>query len=265
MPEIDNAGVRIHYLLSGNEGGDPLVLGNSLGSNLHMWDKVLPFFESKYRVIRFDTRGHGKSSVPPGPYRLEELGGDVLRLLDALNIEGVQFCGLSLGGQVAMWLGIYAPRRVSRLVLANTGARIGSLEMWDERIATVERSGLASVANTAPARWFTEAYREQHADELEEIRAMIAATDPAGYLGCCGVLRDSDLKSKLADISVPCLVIAGKYDPATTPSDGQAIHRALPNSKYVELESAHLSAWERAAEFAAEVVGFLDAAEAGNG
>lgn len=265
MPEIESAGVRLYYERSGKERGDALVLANSLGSNLHMWDKVLPWFESRYRLIRLDTRGSGRSSVPPGPYSIENLARDVLAVLDSLGEERAHVCGLSMGGMVAMWLGMHAPERVSRLVLANTGAQIGTPAMWDERIAAVERLGMGPLAKTTLTRWFTAKYRDEHAEEMLRMEAMVAANDPAGYSACCGVLRDTDLRGEIASISASCLVITGKHDPATPPSDGLAIHRALRNSKYVELEASHLSAWERAEEFATEVVAFLDGAEVGNG
>jgi 3-oxoadipate enol-lactonase len=265
MPEIENAGIRLHYELSGKEKGDVLVAASSIGSDRRMWDKALPWFEAKYRVVRFDTRGHGRSSVPPGAYSIENLGRDVLLLLDSLELERVDYCGLSLGGMVGMWLGIHAPHRVRRLVLANTGARIGTPAMWDERIATVKRSGMANLAETTLTRWFTAAYREQNPAEMETIRAMIAATDPIGYAGCCEVLRDTDLRVEIGNIAAPSLVIAGRDDPATPPSDGQAIHRGLRDSKYIELEASHLSAWERAAEFGAAVVAFSDTEEVKNG
>ena len=265
MPEVENAAVRLYYELSGKEHGEVLVLGNSLGSNLHMWDKVVSCFESRYRVIRFDTRGHGKSSVPPGPYSLEDLGRDVLFLLDSLGVECVNFCGLSLGGMVAMWLGVYALERVRRLVMANTCARIDTREMWDERIAMVKKSGMAPLADITPTRWFTSRYREEHVEEMERVREMIATMDPEGYAGCCGVLRDTDLTGKIGGVSISCLVIAGKHDLATPPSDGLAIHGILRNSKYVELEASHLSAWEQAKEFGAEVVAFLESGEVRNG
>ncbi len=265
MPEIENAGVRLYYERSGQEHGETLVLGNSLGSSLHMWDKVLPWFQERFRVVRLDTRGHGRSSVPQGPYNIEQLAKDVLLVLDSLGVERVNFCGLSLGGMVAMWLGIHAPQRLRRLVLANTGMRIGTPEMWDERIAMVKKSGMAALAEATPTRWFTDGYRAQHSDEMGMIRRMIAGTDPQGYVGCCSVLRDTDLRAGITGIQVPCLVIAGTHDPATPPSDGQAIHRCLNDSQYVELETSHLSAWERADEFGSRVVGFLQSGEVGNG
>ena len=265
MPAAETREVRLHYELSGNEQGELLVLGNSLGSNLHMWDKVVPIFESTFRVLRFDTRGHGKSGAPPGPYTLEQLGRDVLFLLDSLQIDRVHFCGLSLGGMVAMWLGIHAPERVRRLVMANTGARIGTREIWDHRIATVQRTGMGELAEATLPRWFTPVYRENHTEEMESIRRMIAATSPVGYLACCGVLRDSDLRARICEIAVPCLVITGKHDPATPPEDGLALTKRLRSSNYSELDASHLSAWERATQFGSEVVAFLQRAEVSNG
>ncbi len=265
MPEVENSPGQLYYELSGKEQGDVLVLANSLGSDLRMWDKVLPFFDCRYRVIRFDTRGHGRSSVPPGPYTIMDLGRDVLALLDSLGVKRANFCGLSLGGMVAMWLGIHAPRRVKRLVLANTAARIGTQSSWDERIAMVKRSGMAKLAESTLTRWFTDSYREEHTDEMKMIQEMIATTHPAGYSWCCNVLRMTDLRDGIADILAPSLVIAGRHDPATPASEGLAIHQALRASKYVELEASHLSAWERAEEFGAEVVRFLETVESPNG
>lgn len=265
MPKVENSDVRLHYELSSNPGGEVLVFSNSLGSNLHMWDKVLPWLEKSYRILRYDTRGHGESSIPPGPYTIAQFGREVLFLLDHLGIERMNFCGLSLGGMVAMWMGNHAPRRVNRLIMANTGARIGTPQMWDERVAVVEKSGMGSLALTGLERWFTPGYREHHPQEMEMIRSMIAATDPRGYASCCGVLRDADLRSEVDAIEAPCLVITGTHDPATPPSNGLALYAALRNSSYVELDASHLSAWERAEEFANAVLAFLGTEEHSHG
>jgi len=265
MATSESGGVRLHYELSGNPRGAVLVLANSLGSNLHMWDKVLPAFESRYRVLRFDMRGHGESGLSPQPFTIEQLGRDVLQLLDEVKVDRASVCGLSLGGVVALWLGIHAPARVERLVLANTAARIGNQEMWEQRIATVANTGMSPLAVATLERWFTPTYRERHPEEMEQIRAMIAATDPGGYLACCAVLRDADLRAEIGAIEAPSLVITGTHDPATPPSDGRAIDAALRNSRYLELNSSHLSAWECADEFAAAVVQHLAAGEGTDG
>ena len=265
MPAVHNGEVRIHYELTGTGNDEVLMFGNSLGSNLHMWDKVISRLQATHRILRYDMRGHGASSVPAAPYTLDQLGRDVLFLLDHLKIDRVNFCGLSLGGLVAMWLGIHAPQRVNRIVLANTGARIGTDEMWDARIAAVTRDGIESLAAVNLERWFTAEYRAQHGAEMTMIRNMIAATSPKGYVACCGVLREADLRSAVSSIKAPCLVITGKHDPATPPSDGRALLAALPHPNYVELDSSHLSAWERSEEFATAVLDFLDTGGSRNG
>ena len=257
MPTLETGDVRLHYEQSGAVDGPVLVLSNSLGSNLHMWDKVLPWLEKSLRILRYDTRGHGKSSVPPAPYSIEQLGGDLLLLMDHLSIDRAHLCGLSLGGLVSQWLGIYAPERFERLIFANTAARIGTRDGWEQRIAMVQSSGMDGLALQTVERWITLAYREQHPAEMETIRQMLAATNPTGYCGCCAALRDTDLRGEIAAIEAPCLVITGTHDPATPPSDGRAIQSALRDSCYVEFDSAHLSAWEKAEEFAGAVLSFL--------
>ena len=265
MPTTESGGARLHYEVSGNPGGTLLVLANSLGSNLHMWDKVLPAFESRHRVLRFDMRGHGESSVSSEPLTIEQLGMDVLRLLDAVEADRASVCGLSLGGVVALWLGIHAPARLHRLIFANTAARIGSQEMWEQRIATVRDTGMSPLAVATIERWFTPRYRAHHPEETEQIRAMIAGTDPRGYLACCAALRDADLRAQIGSVEAASLVITGTHDPATPPGDGRALHAGLRDSRYVELDASHLSAWECAQEFAGAVVQHLAEGEGING
>jgi 3-oxoadipate enol-lactonase len=261
MPTTESGGVRLHYKVTGDPRRSLLVLANSVGSNLHMWDKVLPSLESRYRVLRFDTRGHGESEVSTEPFSIDQLGRDVLRLLDEVGADRASVCGLSLGGLVALWLGINAPERMHRLIFANTAARIGTLEMWEQRISTVRDTGMPPLAVATLERWFTPTYRAHHPEEMEQIRQMVAATDPRGYLACCAVLRDADLRAQVGEIEAASLVITGTHDPATPPTDGRAIHAALPMSRFVELNCSHLSAWECPEEFAAAVLQHLAAGE----
>ena len=167
MATVENGDVRIHYEWSGSDDGEALVFSNSLGTDLRMWDKVLPLLENRYRILRYDMRGHGKSSNPPGPYTADQLGGDLLSLLDRLALGRVHLCGLSLGGLVAMWIGIHAPERIDRMILANTAASFGPPERWDERIAMVQSSGMEPMALATLERLFTPAYREQHPEEMQ--------------------------------------------------------------------------------------------------
>ena len=265
MHTTESGGVCLRYEVSGNPRGTLLVLANSLGSNLHMWDKVLAVFESRHQVLRFDMRGHGESGVSPEPLTIEQLGRDVLRLLDEVGAHRASVCGLSLGGVVALWLGIHAPERLHRLIFANTAARIGSREMWEQRIATVQDTGMSPLAVATLERWFTPTYRARHPEEMEQIREMIAATDPRGYVACCAALRDADLRAQIGAVEAASLVITGTHDPATPPSDGHALHLALRKSRYVELDSSHLSAWECGDEFAAAVVQHLGSGEETDG
>lgn len=261
MPTIESDGVRLNYAVSGTPNGALLVLANPLGSDMHMWDKVVPALECQYRVLRYDMRGHGKSEVTAEPFALEDLGRDVLRLMDAIDAKQASMCGLSLGGQVALWLGIHAPERVNRLVLANTAARIGSRELWEQRITTVRAQGMAALAAVMIERWFTPDYRARHAEEMKRAQAMIASTDPAGYVACCGVLRDTDLRGESEAVTASTLVITGTHDPATPPREGRALQDLIPLSRYVELEASHLSAWERANEFTGAVLEHLTRGE----
>jgi 3-oxoadipate enol-lactonase len=265
MPTAENGQVRTHYKLSGRAGGELLVLSNSLGSSTGMWDKVLPTFEAHYHVLRYDTRGHGASSVPASSCTLDQLGQDVLSLLDQLEASRVHFCGLSLGGMVGQWLAIHAPERMSHLVFANTAARIGTPQLWEDRIAFVQQSGMEMLAKATLERWFTADYRGRHGDEMTFIRQMIASTDPGGYASCCSVLREADLTGAIASIQAPCLVITGKHDPATPPSDGKALAAGLRHAEYAELDASHMSAWEQADEFAAAALSFLRAGGRNNG
>ncbi len=257
MPTLEKGDVLLHYELSGALDGPVLMLANSLGSNLHMWDKVLSSLEKSLGILRYDMRGHGKSSVPSPPYSIDQLGSDLLLLIDHLSIDRVHLCGLSLGGLVSLWAGLHAPDRFERMIFANTAARIGTRDGWEQRIAMVQSSGMDGLALQTLERWFTPAYREQHPEEMETIRQMLAATNSTGYCGCCAALRDTDLRAEIAAIEKPCLVISGTHDPATPPTGLQAIHAALRNSTYVELDSSHLSAWEKAGEFADTVLAFL--------
>jgi 3-oxoadipate enol-lactonase len=265
MPAAESQLCRLHYQISGAAKGPVIVLVNSLGADLHMWDKVLPYLEQNYRVLRYDARGHGMSAASSSPYTIEQLGGDLLTLLETISAENVNLCGLSLGGLLGLWLGIHAPEKITKLVLANTGARIGTREGWDARIEAVHSLGMAPLAHATLDRWFTPEYRRQHPEEMNQIRNMIERTSPEGYIGCCAVLRNTDLRSGLSSIESPCLVITGRDDPATPPLDGRTLHSQLRNSTYLELNASHLSAWERSTEFAGAILDFFQGKERGNG
>jgi 3-oxoadipate enol-lactonase len=259
MPFVEANGVRTHYLWDGPEDAPVVVLSNSLGSDLSMWDAQVPLLAKDFRVLRYDTRGHGQSSVPPGPYTIEQLGGDLLGLLDGLGLERVSFCGLSMGGVIGMWLGTHAPLRIYKLLLCNTGAKIGTDDMWSSRIAQLSAAGMPAIVEMTLDRWFTPAFRASHPDEIEAVRRMIQNTPLEGYIANCEALRTADLRDAIASIHNPTLVIVGEHDPATPPELGQFIADEIPFSLYVELDSAHMSAIEAADAFAETARSFLEA------
>ena len=257
--DVQSGGARIRYTVSGAAGAPALLLAHSLGASSEMWTPQLAPLEQHFRVIRYDARGHGGSSVPDGEYSLAELGGDALAVLDATATDRAEVCGISMGGQLAMWLAIHAPQRVERIVLANTAARIGSAQGWAERIDTVRTSGMASLAASVRGRWLTPEYADAHPDVAGALVARLIATSPAGYIGCCAAIRDADLSGDLARIAAPALVIGGEHDPATTIADAEALCAGLHDARLVRLSAAHLSNVEAADRFTRELTAFLEA------
>lgn len=257
MPTIDCNGTRLHYQVDGVEGAPWLVLSNSLGTTLEMWRPQMEELAKRFRVLRYDTRGHGESGAPAGPYSVAQLGNDVIALLDALKIERAHFCGLSMGGMTGMWLGVHAPRRIDRLVLCNTSALIGPADVWNARIAKVDAEGMDSIVPAVIDRWFTPAYQQRAPQEVAVVRDMLANTPASGYTANCAAVRDMDQRADVAKIQAPTLVIAGTHDLATPAKDGKAVADSIPGARYVEFDAAHLSNWEQAGNFTRTLVDFL--------
>jgi len=260
MPMIESEGARIHYRFDGNEDGPVVIFSNSLGTNLSMWDAQLPALAARFRVLRYDTRGHGESSVTPGPYSIMQLGRDVVRLLDELEIERAHFCGLSMGGMTGMWLGVYAATRIERLVLCNTAAKIGTPEIWNARIEAVRQGGMAAIADAVIQRWFTPAFIARAPDAIERTRQVILSTPPEGYIANCSAIRDMDQRETISRISTSTLVITGARDPVATPSDARYIIERVAGAHYAELDAAHLSNIEAADRFTQVLLQFLEIA-----
>ncbi|UOB25364.1 3-oxoadipate enol-lactonase [Pseudomonas orientalis] len=260
MAFVQLAEGELHYQFDGPADAPVLVLSNSLGTDLHMWDIQIPAFTRHFRVLRLDTRGHGKSLVTEGPYRIEQLGEDVIALMDALNIQRAHFCGLSMGGLIGQWLGIHAGTRLNRLVLCNTAANIGTPEVWNPRIETVLRDGAAAMAalrDASIARWFTADFAAANPHQAEQITDMLAATSPQGYAANCAAVRDADFRQQLASIKVPTLVIAGTEDAVTPPAGGHFIQNHVKGAEYAEFYAAHLSNVQAGAAFSDRVIEFL--------
>lgn len=251
---------QLHYEIEGPTGAPVLVLSNSLGTDLHMWDAQIASFSKSFRVLRYDTRGHGKSGVSHGPYSIEQLGRDVLGLLDALEIKRAHFCGLSMGGLIGQWLGIHASDRLHKLVLCNTAAKIGGPDTWDPRIEAVEKGGqqaMLELGAGAVGRWFTPEFARDHADKVKAVTDVLAATSPLGYAACCAAVRDADFRGQVGSIAVDTLVICGSHDAVTTVEDGHYLQNHIHGSQLSDFYAAHLSSVELGDVFAWRVNEFL--------
>ena len=250
--------VKLHHRLDGPEDAPVLMLSNSLGTALGMWDDLLPGLAEHFRVLRYDQRGHGGSPAPPGPYTVAGLGRDALELLDRLGLERVSFCGVSLGGMTGMWLAINAPERIDRLGLCCTSAHLPPREMWTERAETVRSQGMGAVADAAMERWFTPALAERRPEVFERTRRTLLDTPAEGYASACEAIASHDLRAQLGSIRAPTLVVAAGDDPATPPEHGRRIAAAVDGARFVMLEHGrHLVAVERPEELGRELTDHL--------
>ncbi|MDT7578079.1 MAG: 3-oxoadipate enol-lactonase [Pseudonocardiales bacterium] len=237
----------LHHVDEGPRDAPVLVFAGSLGSTLDMWRPQLTLAD-RFRVIRIDHRGHGGSPVPPGPYAMADLGGDVLTLLDALGLDQVAWCGLSLGGMVGMYLGSEHPERLQSLTLCCTTAHFADKTPWHARIAAIEAGGTASVAEGVASRWFTPPWGAEHPDVVAECRDMIANTSDEGYLGCCAAIVAWDHRDRLSAVAVPTLVIGGADDPSTpVEPHSRTLVAGIPGARLEVISGAHLATIESAA------------------
>ena len=259
MPFLELKDIRIYYEISGPGNAPVLLFSNSLGTNLAMWDPQMDSFSKDFRVLRYDTRGHGKATTSPGLYTIDQLADDVLGVLDKLSIQQVHFCGLSMGGMIGMSLSLRAPQRLRKLVLCSTAPKIGSPEIWNTRIETVQKSGMAAVVDGVLERWFTAQFRANSRAAIERTRSMLLRTDVAGYAATCAAIRDYDAREAIRKIEKPTLILSATYDPVTPPMDGHFMAERIRGSQYKELPAAHLSNIEVAEAFTMELSNFLSA------
>lgn len=257
MANLELKDVRVHYELAGSENGPVLVFSNSLGTNLGMWDPQMAELSRTHRILRYDMRGHGRSSVTPGPYTIPQLAGDVIGLLDRLGIEKADFCGLSMSGMIGMELARRAAHRMRKVVVCNTAPKLGSVAAWNTRIQTVQTSGMKAVADGVIERWFTPEFRAASPSLVESTRQMLLDTPAEGYAACCGAIRDMDGSGWIAEIRVPMLIIHGARDPVTAADDGEKMAKTIPGAELVELPVAHMSNIEAAAAFTTALAKFL--------
>jgi 3-oxoadipate enol-lactonase len=249
--------IEVHHVVEGPEEAPVLVLANSLGATLGMWDPQFPELANRFRVVRYDARGHGDSPEPQGPYTLEELGGDVLALLDRLGVDRAHVCGMSIGGLVGMWLAAHAPERIDGLVLCCTSAWFGDPDPWFERAATVRAHGAAAVASSVVGRWFTPAFAAAHPGLVATMRAMIASTPAEGYAACCEVVGTTDLRSDLPSIAAPTLLVAGREDPAVPATRLEVTAAGIPGCRVEMVEAAHMANMEQPAAVTGAILSHL--------
>ena len=257
MPFADLPYARIHYALSGDSSLPALVLANSLGTNFSIWNAQVPEFEKHFRLLRYDMRGHGQSSVPPPPYSVPELAADVLALADFLAIERFHFCGLSIGGMIGMSVALQSPARLKKLVLCSTAAKIGTFESWNTRVEMVRTQGMTEIARATPPRWFTPNFQTSSPQVIAAVVRSIESLSPDGYIGGCCAVRDFDARATVSNIRTPVLVISATHDPAAPPSDGRFLADHISGASYAELNASHISIMEDPQRFSSEVLNFL--------
>jgi 3-oxoadipate enol-lactonase len=252
---------HFNIVVDGDPAAPPLLVSNSLGTNLTLWDGQMPALTRHFRVIRYDSRGHGQSDAPRGPYSIWRLGRDALNILDALGIEKAHFLGLSMGGMVGLWLLANAPDRIGRAVLANTAASMPPPDHWNMRIRMARENGMAAIAPMVANLWFPTGFRERNPEAVARIQTMLAGTTAHGYAACCAALRDMDQRETIRSIRKPVLVIGGRYDQSTPPDRSRAVADAIPDARFLLLDTGHLSNIEAPEAFTAAAVEFLNVKE----
>ena len=261
MTDIIIAGETFNVLIEGDEYKEGLMLSHPMATNLHYWDPQIPALAEHFRVVRYDSRGHGASVANQGPYSVEGLGRDALAIMDALGIERVHWLGLSMGSVVGLWLLVHARERIGRAVLASTAAQIPGPDLWNNRIQSARDTGMNGVAMASSERWFTKTFRDAKPEKVEAVMEMVRATPLHGYLAALAAIRDMDMREAIRSISNKVLVIAGRHDPSTPPGMGALVASSIEGAKFVTLEASHLSNIEDEANFTKAAVDFLTAPE----
>ncbi len=250
--------ISLHYQLDGPENGIPLVFSNSLGTDFRSWDKLIPLLPDRFRILRYDMRGHGLSDAPDGPYFMGDLVQDVAGLMDALGVKNAVFVGLSIGGMIAQGLAAERPDLISTLVLSNTGVKIGTEDMWNERIAAIQTGGIEALADSILTRWFSRRFHDENSDELTAWRHMLCRTPQQGYIGACHAIANTDLYESTAQLRLPTLAIAGAHDGSTPPDMVRETANLIPGSRFEIVSTAgHLPSIESPDTFVTLLIDFL--------
>ncbi|GEL11032.1 4-carboxymuconolactone decarboxylase /3-oxoadipate enol-lactonase [Flavobacterium glycines] len=249
--------MKTNYKISGTPNSPVLVFSNSLGADNSMWDELIPFLLPYFQVLQYDSRGHGGSEITTEPYTIALLGQDVIDLLDELKIEKAYFCGLSMGGLIGQWLGIHHPDRFSKIIIANTAAKIGDAEAWNSRIEIINKSGLEAIVAATMERWFTKGFHAKNPKRVSETKAMFLNTDVLGYANCCAAVRDADFRADLHKITSKILVITGDEDTVTNIEHAEFLVKQIPDATLSILPARHLSATELPEQFALLLIQFI--------
>lgn len=259
MPFADINGTRLHYCFDGPEQGPVVMFSNSLASDLSMWKFQVPaLVEAGYRVLRYDSRGHGHSEVPEGPYSIEMLTADAVSLIDGLGLDKVHFCGLSMGGMIGQMLGTQYGDRLISLTLSSTAAYMSPKEIWDERIETVRKGGMAVVSDATIDRWFTKTGQTNLASTVEKVKSIILNTPVEGFCACCAAIRDMDQRETIRDIITPTLVLVGENDAGTPVSAAEHIHKRITSSSLTIIpDAAHFVHMEQSSIFNQALLEFI--------
>jgi 3-oxoadipate enol-lactonase len=257
MPTFISNDAAINYATFGDASKPAIIFSNSLGTNYQIWQPQINFFKKNYFIVCYDTRGHGASTAPQGPYSIEQLGTDVVNLLDHLNIQKANFCGISMGGLTGQWLAIHHPERFNHVIVCNTAAKIGQEQAWNDRAQLVREQGLKPIAETAASRWFTEPFIRSNTAIVESLSDDLGAGSPEGYASCCEALAKADVREQLKNIKVPTLVVAGQKDPVTTVADAQYIINNVRSSSLFEINASHISNIEQPRAFNQAMQSFL--------
>lgn len=256
MPFVKRDAAQVWWRSDGHEDAPPLLLGNSLGTDMALWDPVMPALTRHFRVLRFDKRGHGASQASPGDYTIEMLGRDALAVADAAGVKRFRYAGISIGGMIGLWLASQAGDRVERAVLSHTSAQIPS-NIWAERMKIVREQGMAALVDGNMQRWFKADWLARNEPVLGTFRHTFLHCDPVGYLGCCAAIRDMQLAQAPAQIRCPVLVVTGADDPSTPKAMGEAIAAGIQGAKLVQLPTAHIAPPVVPEAYAGVLVSFL--------
>lgn len=249
--------MKTNYKLQGTPNSPVLMFSNSLGADLTMWDELVPYLLPYFRVLQYDTRGHGQSELTDGPYTIEQLGHDVIDLLDTLKIDKVYFCGLSMGGLIGQYLGINHPDRLHKLIISNTDAKIGTVERWNDRIKTINKQGMQAIVDATMEKWFTESYHQTHPSRVAEIKKIFLANRTEGYTACCAAIGNADFRADIKQIQLETLIITGDEDAVTNVAQAENMQREIAGAELKVFHARHLPSTELPAYYAETLINFI--------